>query len=53
MSGLSDRAVPPMGRWSFGGDAILHTPAGVLLPELLIASADQTVLPGSFFAVRS
>ena len=34
-------------RWSFGGAAALQTPAGVLLPELLIAGASQAVLYGS------
>jgi hypothetical protein len=34
-------------RWSFGGAAIVQTPAGVLLPEILIAGADQAVLHGS------
>jgi hypothetical protein len=47
MSGLSHRPAPPTGRWSFGEDTILHTRAGVLLPELLIASAGQAVLHGS------
>jgi len=44
VAGLSDRSV---GRWSFGGDAIFHIRAGVLLPEVLIAGADQAVLHGS------
>jgi hypothetical protein len=34
-------------RWSFGGAAILQTPAGVLLPGILIADAGQAVLHGS------
>lgn len=38
----------PADRWSFGGAAALQTPAGVLLPEILIAGADQAVLHGSW-----
>jgi len=34
-------------RWSFGGATALQTPAGVLLPEILIAGASQAVLHGS------
>ena len=34
-------------RWSFGGATALQTPAGVLLPEILIAGAGQAVLHGS------
>jgi hypothetical protein len=34
-------------RWSFGGAIALQTPAGVLLPEILIAGASQAVLHGS------
>jgi hypothetical protein len=34
-------------RWSFGGAATLQTPAGVLLPEILIADASQAVLHGT------
>jgi hypothetical protein len=37
----------PMERWSFGGGAALPTPDGVLLPEILIAGADQAILHGS------
>ena len=37
----------PEDRWSFGADAAVQTPAGVLLPEILIASASQAVLYGS------
>ena len=37
----------PTDRWSFGGAAALQTPAGVLLPELLIAGASQAVLYGT------
>jgi hypothetical protein len=34
----------PAERWSFGGAAALQTPAGVLVPEILIAGAEQAVL---------
>jgi len=34
-------------RWSFGEATALQTPAGVLLPEILIADAGQAVLHGS------
>ena len=34
-------------RWSFGGAVALQTPDGVLLPEILIAGADQAILHGS------
>jgi hypothetical protein len=34
-------------RWSFGGATALQTPAGVLLPEILIAGASQAVLNGT------
>lgn len=37
----------PAERWSFGGAAALQTPAGVLVPEILIAGAEQAVLYGS------
>ncbi len=37
----------PAERWSFGGAAALQTPAGVLVPEILIAGAGQAVLYGS------
>jgi hypothetical protein len=37
----------PEDRWSFGGATVLHTPAGVLLPEILIAGASQAILYGS------
>lgn len=47
MSGLSGGAAAPVHRWSFGGTAILHTRAGVLLPEVLIASDGWAVLHGS------
>jgi hypothetical protein len=59
MSGLPDQpdldtgaerrrpAAAPPGRWSFGGVTILHTRAGVLLPEVLIAGAGQATLHGS------
>ena len=36
-------AEPPE-RWSFGAAAALQTPAGVLVPEILIAGAEQAVL---------
>ena len=39
--------VTPADRWSFGGATALQTPAGVLLPEILIAGASQAVLHGS------
>ncbi len=34
-------------RWSFGGAAAIQAPGGVLLPEILIAGADQAILHGS------
>lgn len=34
-------------RWSFGGAAAVRTPGGMLLPEILIAGADQAILHGS------
>lgn len=34
-------------RWSFGGATALQTPAGVLVPEILIAGVGQAVLHGS------
>jgi hypothetical protein len=37
----------PAGRWSFAGATALRTPAGVLLPEILIAGASQAVLHGT------
>ena len=37
----------PAERWSFGGAAALQTSAGVLVPEILIAGAEQAVLYGS------
>jgi hypothetical protein len=37
----------PAERWSFGGATALQTPGGVLLPEILIAGADQAILHGS------
>jgi hypothetical protein len=37
----------PAERWSFGGAVALPTPDGVLLPEILIAGADQAILHGS------
>jgi hypothetical protein len=37
----------PAERWSFGGAGALRTPAGVLVPEILIAGAEQAVLYGS------
>lgn len=37
----------PADRWSFGGATTLQTPAGVLLPEILIADASQAILHGS------
>jgi hypothetical protein len=37
----------PADRWSFGGAAALGTPAGVLLPEILIAGAGHAVLHGT------
>jgi hypothetical protein len=37
----------PAERWSFGGAAGLPTPNGLLLPEILIAGADQAILHGS------
>jgi len=37
----------PAERWSFGGADVVQTPDGVLLPELLMAGADQAVLHGS------
>jgi hypothetical protein len=38
----------PADRWSFGGAAaILQTPAGILLPGILIADAGQAILHGS------
>jgi len=37
----------PTERWSFGGAGAVRTPAGVLVPEILIASAEQAVLYGS------
>jgi hypothetical protein len=47
MSGLSGQAAGSADRWSFGAVSILHTRAGVLLPEALIAGAGQAVLHGS------
>jgi hypothetical protein len=35
------------GRWSFGGTAAVQTPAGVLLPEILIADPSRAILYGS------
>jgi hypothetical protein len=40
-------AAAPAGRRSFGGAAVLHTRAGVLLPEVLIAGAGHATLHGS------
>jgi hypothetical protein len=37
----------PEDRWSFGGAAALQTPAGVWLPEILMAGASQAILHGS------
>jgi hypothetical protein len=37
----------PRERWSFGGAAAVQAPGGVLLPEILIAGADQAILHGS------
>lgn len=37
----------PADRWSFSGAAALETPAGVLLPEILIAGAGHAVLHGT------
>jgi hypothetical protein len=37
----------PEDRWSFGADAALQTPVGVLLPEILMAGASQAILHGS------
>ena len=37
----------PAERWSFGGAADLPILGGVLLPEILIAGADQAILHGS------
>jgi hypothetical protein len=39
--------VTSVDRWSFGGASALQTPAGVLLPEILIAGASQAVLHGT------
>jgi hypothetical protein len=37
----------PAEQWSFGGAAAVPTPDGVLVPEILIASASQAILHGS------
>jgi len=37
----------PADRWSFGGAAELQTPAGILLPEILIAGAGHAALYGT------
>jgi hypothetical protein len=37
----------PADRWSFGGAAVLQTPAGMLLPQILIAGSGQAILHGS------
>lgn len=36
----------PTERWSFGGAGAVQAPGGVLLPEILIAGADQAILHG-------
>lgn len=47
MPGFPDRPAVPAARWSFGGGDIIHTRAGALLPEVLIAGPGQAVLHGS------
>ncbi len=37
----------PADRWSFGGTSVLQTPAGVLVPEILIAGPSRATLHGS------